>query len=122
MVRSFENRTRLNRSLLSGIQRPLEVIYEHTQSIYIPRGINVPALKRSTEWHFTPESRLRVNSSLSGRSADHSLQVGSHITGGDIFGTVPENQLIQHRIMMHPKGKGTVTYIAPEGNYTLEVR
>jgi hypothetical protein len=24
--------------------------------------------------------------------------------------------------MLHPKAKGTVTYIAPEGNYTLDVR
>ncbi len=53
---------------------------------------------------------------------DSSYQVGSHITGGDIFGLVPENKMIKHRIMLHPKSKGTVTYIAPEGNYTLEVR
>lgn len=44
------------------------------------------------------------------------------MTGGDIFGTVPENRMIKHRIMLHPKAKGTVTYIAPEGNYTLDVR
>ena len=35
-----------------GIQRPLEVIYDHTKSIYIPRGINVPALNRSKTWTF----------------------------------------------------------------------
>ena len=46
--------------LLVGIQRPLEVIYDTTQSIYIPRGINVPALKRSTSWNFTPDKRIRV--------------------------------------------------------------
>jgi vacuolar-type H+-ATPase catalytic subunit A/Vma1 len=45
---------------LIGIQRPLEVIYDHTKSIYIPRGINVPALKRSTAWNFTPDNRIRV--------------------------------------------------------------
>lgn len=44
------------------------------------------------------------------------------MTGGDIFGIVPENKMIKHRIMLHPKAKGTVTYIAPAGNYTLEVR
>ncbi len=43
-----------------GIQRPLEVIYEHTKSIYIPRGINVPALNRSKSWEFTPDNRIRV--------------------------------------------------------------
>jgi hypothetical protein len=45
---------------LLGIQRPLEVIYDHTKSIYIPRGINVPALSRSKPWNFTPDNRIRV--------------------------------------------------------------
>lgn len=44
------------------------------------------------------------------------------MTGGDIIGSVPENRMIKHRIMLHPKLKGTVTYIAAEGNYTLDVR
>jgi len=43
-----------------GIQRPLEVIYDYTKSIYIPRGINVPALSRSKSWHFSPDDRVRV--------------------------------------------------------------
>jgi hypothetical protein len=33
------------------------------------------------------------------------FKVGDHITGGDIFGIVPENNLIQHRIMMPPNAK-----------------
>jgi hypothetical protein len=45
---------------LVGIQRPLEVIYDYTKSIYIPRGINVPALDRSRQWEFTPDNRIRV--------------------------------------------------------------
>jgi len=45
---------------VTGIQRPLEVIYEYTKSIYIPRGVNVPALNRSTSWNFTPDNRIRV--------------------------------------------------------------
>ncbi len=44
------------------------------------------------------------------------------MTGGDIFGLVQENKMIKHRIMFHPKAQGTVTYIAQEGNYTLDVR
>lgn len=48
-------------------------------------------------------------------------KVGSHITGGDIFGIVPENKMIKHRIMVHPKGKGTVTFVAEPGEYTLQV-
>ena len=37
-----------------GIQRPLQDINELTQSIYIPKGINTPALNRATKWDFEP--------------------------------------------------------------------
>ncbi|CAF3624599.1 unnamed protein product [Adineta steineri] len=92
-------------SIFDGIQRPLEVICAHTKSIYIPRGINVPALSRTAQWHFTPDNRVRI---------------GSHVTGGDIYGSVPENRMIKHRIMVHPRAMGTVTFIAPDGDYTLD--
>ena len=49
-------------------------------------------------------------------------QVGSHISGGDIYGTVQENTLIEHRVMLPPKAAGTITYIAEPGDYTIEVR
>lgn len=51
-----------------------------------------------------------------------STKIGSHVTGGDIFGMVNENILVKHRIMLPPRAKGTVTYIAPPGNYTVNVR
>ena len=47
--------------------------------------------------------------------------MGSHITGGDIYGKVYENTLItEHQLPLPPKARGTVTYIAPAGNYTVE--
>lgn len=49
-------------------------------------------------------------------------QVGSHVTGGDIYGTVAENSLIQHKLMVPPRSRGTVTYIAPPGHYSVSVR
>ena len=49
-------------------------------------------------------------------------QVGSHVTGGDIYGTVAENSLIRHKIMVPPRSRGTVTYIAPPGHYSVSVR
>ena len=48
-------------------------------------------------------------------------QVGSHITGGDIYGVVYENTFIKHRIMLPPKAKGTVTWIADPGSYDVNV-
>ncbi len=37
-----------------GIQRPLKDICDMTSSIYIPKGINIGALDRSTKWDFEP--------------------------------------------------------------------
>ena len=48
-------------------------------------------------------------------------QVGDHITGGDMYGIVHENRMVKHRILLPPKARGTITYIAPAGNYTLKV-
>ena len=39
-------------SIFDGIQRPLNVINKMTQSIYIPKGINVNSLSTVQEWDF----------------------------------------------------------------------
>lgn len=41
-------------SIFDGIQRPLKDINELTQSIYIPRGVNIPALSKDISWEFNP--------------------------------------------------------------------
>lgn len=48
------------------------------------------------------------------------VQTGDRLTGGDIYATVQENSLIEHRIMLPPGARGNVTYIAPAGEYSLE--
>ena len=91
-------------NIYDGIQRPLQSIQELAKTIYIPRGINTPALDKKYQWEFKP-----VN-----------FKVGDHITGGDIYGVVFENTLISnHSIMLPPRAKGTVTYIAPAGSYSI---
>ncbi|XP_075580461.1 V-type proton ATPase catalytic subunit A-like [Pelecanus crispus] len=91
-------------SIFDGIQRPLRDIAQLTRSIYIPRGTNVPALPRHLTWDFAPSKDVRV---------------GSHVTGGDVYGTVMENSLIRHKIMVPPRSRGTVTYVAPPGHYSV---
>lgn len=49
------------------------------------------------------------------------VQPGSHITGGDLYGIVHENTLVKHKMLIPPRAKGTVTYIAPSGNYKVTV-
>lgn len=34
---------------------------------------------------------------------------------------VHENSLIKHKIMLPPRNRGTVTYVAPPGNYDVSV-
>lgn len=117
-------------SIFDGIQRPLKDINDLTQSIYIPRGVNIGALNRDLKWEFNPSKSLRVCDLLTlARSAQAvvgltlliPVQVGSHITGGDIYGMVFENSLIKHKIMLPPKNRGTVTYVAPPGQYDISV-
>lgn len=38
-----------------------------------------------------------------------------------MYGIVFENTLVKHKMIIPPKAKGTVTYIAPPGNYTVDV-
>lgn len=43
------------------------------------------------------------------------------ISGGDILGNCFENNLFdEHRVLLHPKAKGRVTYIAAPGNYSVK--
>ncbi|KAK9369264.1 ATP synthase alpha/beta family, nucleotide-binding domain-containing protein [Lipomyces kononenkoae] len=94
----------LMETIYDGIQRPLKAIQELSGSIYIPRGIDTPALDRSIAYAFTPGS----------------LKVGDHITGGDIFASVYENSLLtDHKILLPPRARGTIVSIAEAGNYTL---
>lgn len=92
-------------NIFDGIQRPLKDINVLTDSIYIPKGINIPALDRNVKYEFRPVNTMKV---------------GSHITGGDIYGLVPENTLVDHKIMFPVEDMGTITYIAPHGNYTID--
>ncbi|KAH0497962.1 hypothetical protein TgHK011_005243 [Trichoderma gracile] len=90
-------------SIYDGIQRPLESISKMAKSIYIPRGVAVPALDREKKWEFTPQ-----------------LKVGDHISGGDVWGTVFENSFLAvHKILFSPRARGVITRIAPKGEYTV---
>ncbi|AAS52022.2 ADR102Wp [Eremothecium gossypii ATCC 10895] len=95
----------LMETIYDGIQRPLKAIKEQSQSIYIPRGVDAPALSREVKWAFKPGK----------------LGVGDHISGGDIFGSIFENSLLEdHKILLPPRARGTITWIAPAGEYTVD--
>ncbi|KAH3676026.1 hypothetical protein WICMUC_002322 [Wickerhamomyces mucosus] len=96
----------LMETIYDGIQRPLKAIKEQSQSIYIPRGIDAPALDRKRVYDFKPAEDVKV---------------GSTISGGFIFGSVYENSLLSdHKILIPPKARGRVTWIAEAGSYNIE--
>ena len=88
-------------NIYDGIQRPLDVIVQRTQSNNLQRGVEVPALDREKKWAYTPVAK-----------------VGDKVIGGDILGTVQETEIVEHRIMVKPGVVGTVKSIA-EGDYTV---
>jgi len=94
-----------------------------------PNPSTFPVVSTQTPWTVLFNGILRTPPSLSvpPHSLQHSTsplyQVGDHITGGDIFGTVYENSLVDnHKIMLSPRAMGTISYIAPPGSYAVNVR
>merc|ERR1719389_1443287 len=43
-------------NIFDGIQRPLERIQEISQSVFVPRGVDVPSLDQGKKWAFKPTS------------------------------------------------------------------
>ena len=94
-------------TIYDGIQRPLQSISTLSDSIYIPRGIVVTSLNREVKFVFKPEQ----------------VKVGDHITGGDIFASVFENSLLDdHKILLPPRARGTITHIAEKGSYSVDIQ
>merc|ERR1712178_286847 len=91
--------------MFDGILRPLEQIKEKAGGIYIPRGINIPALPRNINWRFNPPPHLKV---------------GSRVTAGTVLGTVVESKLLVHKIMVIPTCPGgTIKSLASLGEYNV---
>jgi V/A-type H+-transporting ATPase subunit A len=92
----------LLRSIFDGIQRPLPVM-EMRSGSFIGRGVRLTPLYRRDRWRFAP-----------------SVHAGDTVTGGTTLGIVPETQAIEHRVMVPPQVEGTLTWVAPEGEYTID--
>jgi V/A-type H+-transporting ATPase subunit A len=88
-------------SIYDGIQRPLDQLVE-AQGNFIKRGSDIPGLKRTTKWHFTPTA-----------------ENGTEVSAGDIVGEVVESTLVNHKIMVPPRSSGKLEGLA-EGDYTVD--
>jgi len=91
--------------IYDGIQRPLERIQAMSQSVFVPRGVDIPNLDREKKWDFTPSN----------------VKVGDLVSGGDYVGVIVENGLFKkHHIMVPPNVSGRVKKVLPAGKYTVE--
>ncbi len=88
-------------STYDGILRPLHVLREMAGD-FIGRGLTAVALDREKKWAFTPKA-----------------EVGQAVIGGDIIGTVPETNAIEHKILVPPGVEGTIKSLAAAGEYTV---
>jgi V/A-type H+-transporting ATPase subunit A len=92
----------LLKSIFDGVQRPLPLI-EMESGSFIGRGMRLDPLYRKDRWKFTPICKE-----------------GDEVIGGGVIGVVMETEIFEHRIMVPPDLHGTLTWIAEEGEYTLD--
>ena len=88
-------------SIYDGLQKSLLALGENIGA-FMKRGAKASALPRDKKWQFTP-----------------TVKVGDAVSQGDIIGTVPETNLVEHKIMVPVGVKGTIKEIR-HGDYTVE--
>ena len=88
-------------AIYDGLQKPLTKLMEGGS--FLTRGVKVARLDRDKKWFFVPK-----------------VAAGDMVEGGDIIGLVHETALIEHRVMVPPRLKGTIKSIVKEGEYTVE--
>jgi len=92
-------------SIYDGLQRPEEAIARALNDIFIRRGVKLTSLPRNVKWHFKPSEEARP---------------GDKVGPGDILGAVRETPLVLHKIMVPPDVRGTLKWLATEGDYYVE--
>ena len=88
-------------NIFDGIERPLKAIEEQAGA-FINRGASVNPLDTERYWNVTMK-----------------IKVGDKLEGGQIYATLPETPIIEHRLMLHPDLSGVVTEVKPDGDYKL---
>jgi V/A-type H+-transporting ATPase subunit A len=91
----------LIQSIYDGVQRPLPLI-EAAMGSFITRGARFDPISREKRWKYSSK-----------------VNVGEEVKGGAILGVAMETETFEHRVMLHPDLSGTVTWVAPDGEYTV---
>jgi V/A-type H+-transporting ATPase subunit A len=91
----------LIQSIYDGVQRPLPLI-EQAVGSFINRGARFDSISREKKWKYTSK-----------------VKVGDEVKGGAILGVAMETDTFEHRVMVHPDDYGTITWVAGDGEYTV---
>jgi V/A-type H+-transporting ATPase subunit A len=91
----------LIQSIYDGVQRPLPLI-EDAMGSFISRGARFDPINREKRWKY-----------------ESSVKVGDEVKGGMTLGVAMETETFEHRVMVHPDDKGTITWVAEPGEYTV---
>ena len=89
-------------SIYDGVQRPLAVL-EEQMGAFLDRGVDAPGIDLEETWEFTP-----------------TVEEGDAVESGDVIGTVPETESIEHRVMVPPDVDGGEVSSIDEGDFTVE--
>ncbi|WP_181686341.1 ATP synthase subunit A [Halorhabdus salina] len=90
-------------NIYDGVQRPLEGLEEKMDSAFLDRGVDAPGIDIEKTWEFTP-----------------TVEDGDEVAAGDIVGTVPETESIEHKVMVPPDYDGGEVVDAKKGNFTVD--
>ena len=88
-------------NIFDGIERPLSEIARQSGD-YITRGVSVDSLNTEKKWN------VHVT-----------VKTGDMLNGGAIIAETQETHSILHKSMVPPDLSGTVTWAAPDGEYTI---
>ncbi|HIX69497.1 MAG TPA: V-type ATP synthase subunit A [Candidatus Enterococcus stercoravium] len=88
--------------MFDGIQRPLDQFILQTNSNFLGRGVQLPALDHEKKWQFEAVAN-----------------VGDNVTSGDIIGVVQETEVIQHKILV-PNGVSGQLKAVTSGEFTID--
>ena len=81
-------------SVLDGVGRPLASVAQQAGNFIAP-GVSAPTLDSARSWDFRP-----------------TVEVGAHVAGGDVLGTIEERPGLLHHVMVPAGVVGTIATLA----------
>ena len=89
-------------TIYDGVQRPLDVLEAKMGTPFLDRGVDAPGIDLDESWTFEP-----------------AVEAGDTVESGDVVGTVPETESIEHRVLVPPDVDGGTVAETQQGEYSV---